>query len=107
VVYKIKPETVWSDGTPISADDFAYAFRARNTRDCPKCATSSNSGYDVLESVVGSDNGKTVTATFRAGQTYPDWKQLFGQRSIRQRGVRPNRHRMPIAAVSSPVAGHL
>ncbi|GIF26520.1 peptide/nickel transport system substrate-binding protein [Actinoplanes tereljensis] len=79
VVYKIKPEAVWSDGTPISADDFAYAFRARNTKDCPDCASSSNSGYDILASVVGSDGGKTVTATFQPGKVYPDWKSLFGE----------------------------
>jgi peptide/nickel transport system substrate-binding protein len=78
VVYKIKPAAVWSDGTPISADDFIYQFKTRNTRDCPDCASSSNSGYDLLGSVVGSDNGKTVTATFQSGKTYPDWKSLFG-----------------------------
>jgi peptide/nickel transport system substrate-binding protein len=77
VVYKIRTEAVWSDGTPITADDFAYQFRARNTRDCPKCATSSKSGYDIMASVVGTDNGKTVTVTFQAGKTYPDWKSLF------------------------------
>jgi glutathione transport system substrate-binding protein len=77
VVYKIKPEAVWSDGTPITADDFIYQFKARNTRDCKECASASNSGYDVLDSVAGSDNGKTVTATFQAGKTYPDWKSLF------------------------------
>ncbi|GAA2644680.1 ABC transporter family substrate-binding protein [Paractinoplanes durhamensis] len=79
VVYKLKPEAVWSDGTPITADDFNYAFRARNTKDCPDCGTSSSSGYDVLQSVTGSDNGKTVTAVFQAGKTYPDWKSLFGE----------------------------
>jgi peptide/nickel transport system substrate-binding protein len=76
-VYKIKPAAVWNDGTPITADDFAYQFRTRNTRDCPACASSSNAGYDLLASVTGSDNGKTVTATFQSGKTYPDWKQLF------------------------------
>lgn len=78
VVYKIKPEAVWSDGTPISADDFVYQFKTQNTRDCPDCAAASNSGYDVMDSVVGSDNGKTVTVTFQAGKVYPDWKSLFG-----------------------------
>ncbi|GAA2572660.1 ABC transporter family substrate-binding protein [Winogradskya consettensis] len=77
VVYKIKPEAVWSDGTPITADDFAYQFRARNTRDCPACATSSSAGFDLLASVVGTDNGKTVTATFQDGKAFPDWKSLF------------------------------
>jgi peptide/nickel transport system substrate-binding protein len=78
VVYKIKPAAVWSDGTPITADDFIYQFQTRNTRDCPACVSSSNAGYDLLANVAGSDNGKTVTATFQGGKTYPDWKSLFG-----------------------------
>lgn len=77
VVYKIKPEAVWSDGTPITADDFIYQFQTRNTRDCPACASSSNAGYDLLAKVTGADNGKTVTATFLPGKKFPDWKSLF------------------------------
>jgi peptide/nickel transport system substrate-binding protein len=77
VVYKLKPEAVWSDGTPITADDFAYQFRTRNTRDCPDCASASNSGYDLMASVTGTDNGKTVTVTFLPGKIFPDWKTLF------------------------------
>ncbi|MDG4830942.1 ABC transporter family substrate-binding protein [Solwaraspora sp. WMMD1047] len=79
VVYKIRPEAVWSDGTPISAEDFIYQFKTRNTRDCPDCATASSSGYDVLASVVGSDDGKTVTATYQDGVKFPDWRQVFGE----------------------------
>ncbi len=30
-----------------------------------------------MDSVVGSDNGKTVTVTYQAGKAYPDWKSLF------------------------------
>jgi glutathione transport system substrate-binding protein len=77
VVYKLKPEAVWNDGTPITADDFAYQFRARNTRDCPDCGSSSNAGYDLIQSVVGADNGKTVTVTYQTGKVFPDWKSLF------------------------------
>ena len=76
-VYKIKPEAVWSDGTPIDAEDFVYAWKTRNKKDCPKCAVASSGGYDIIDSVVGSDGGKTVTVTFQAGKAYPDWTQLF------------------------------
>lgn len=79
VVYKIRPEAVWSDGTPIGAEDFIYQFKTRNTRDCPACGTASSSGYDIMDSVVGSDNGKTVTVTFQAGKAFPDWQQVFGE----------------------------
>lgn len=77
VVYKIRPEAKWSDDTPISAEDFIYQFKTQNTRDC-KCPAASTTGYDTMESVVGSDGGKTVTVTWQAGKVYPDYQSLFG-----------------------------
>jgi len=75
VTYKIKQAAVWNDGTPVSADDFAMAWKWQNTRDCPECETAGNGGYDLIQSVVGSDNGKTVTVTL--AQPYTDWQSLF------------------------------
>jgi peptide/nickel transport system substrate-binding protein len=77
VVYQIAPGAVWSDGTPISADDFSYAWRTQNGRDCRACDTVSTAGYEQIGSVAGSgDGGRTVTVTFT--QPYPDWQSLFG-----------------------------
>lgn len=76
VVYRIGPGAVWSDGTPISADDFGYVWKTQNGRDCPACPAASTVGYEQIASVVGSDGGRTVTVTF--GQPYPDWQTLFG-----------------------------
>ncbi|WP_033293803.1 ABC transporter family substrate-binding protein [Amycolatopsis jejuensis] len=75
IVYKINPQASWSDGTPLSADDFVYNWKVQNGKDCKDCAAASTSGYDQLKSVVGSDNGKTVTATF--DKPFTDWKQLW------------------------------
>ena len=75
IVYKIKQNAVWSDGTPISADDFIYLWEQLNG----KIETNdvvSTSGYDQIESVTGSDKGKTVTVKFK--NSYTDWKALFG-----------------------------
>src|SRR4051812_23919023 len=33
VTYKINPDAVWSDGTPITADDFAYTWNAQKSAD--------------------------------------------------------------------------
>ena len=30
VVYKLNPKAVWSDGTPITADDFIYNWQAQS-----------------------------------------------------------------------------
>ncbi len=79
VVYKIKPNAVWSDGTPITAEDFVYNWKALNGRDCTGCATFTSSGYDQVKSVVGTDNGKTVTVTFAT--PFIDWKRLWSHAS--------------------------
>jgi peptide/nickel transport system substrate-binding protein len=79
IVYKIKQDAVWSDGTPITADDFIYNWKVQNGRDCPNCAAASTRGYDQIKSVVGTDKGKTVTVTFSKPVT--DWKQLWGSGS--------------------------
>jgi peptide/nickel transport system substrate-binding protein len=79
IVYKIKSNAVWSDGTPITADDFIYNWKVQNGRDCPNCGVASTAGYDQIKSVVGADNGKTVTVTF--SKPFTDWKQLWGSGS--------------------------
>jgi peptide/nickel transport system substrate-binding protein len=76
IVYKINPDASWNDGTPISADDFIYAWQTQNGVDCKDCSTVSTGGYDQIQSVVGSDNGKTVTVVFKT--PYSDWQGLFG-----------------------------
>ncbi|HEX3212415.1 MAG TPA: ABC transporter family substrate-binding protein [Actinomycetota bacterium] len=74
IVYKIKENAVWSDGTPVSADDFEYLWKNLNgsIKDNDVAATT---GYDQIESVEGSDNGKTVTVVF--SEPFSDWKSLF------------------------------
>jgi peptide/nickel transport system substrate-binding protein len=79
IVYKIKPNAVWSDGTPITVDDFIYNWRVQNGRDCPDCGAAGTAGYDQIKSVFGADNGKTVTVTF--SKPFTDWKQLWGSGS--------------------------
>src|SRR4051794_33928685 len=76
IVYKIQQNAKWSDGTPITADDFIYLWQTQNGSD-PNVDTASTTGYSQLASVVGSDNGKTVTATFKPDQPFSDWKSLF------------------------------
>ncbi|MGH3717702.1 MAG: ABC transporter family substrate-binding protein [Pseudonocardiaceae bacterium] len=75
IVYKIKPDAVWSDGTSITAEDFSYNWKLQNGRDCPNCSVSTTSGYDQVRSVVGSEGGKTVTVTLT--KPFTDWKQFW------------------------------
>ncbi|TDD11901.1 ABC transporter family substrate-binding protein [Nonomuraea deserti] len=75
IKYTIDPKAVWSDGRPISADDFIYTWRALDPRECPKCQASNTAGYDRIKSVKGSDGGRTVTVVF--DKPYVDWQALF------------------------------
>jgi peptide/nickel transport system substrate-binding protein len=78
VTYKINPAAVWSDGTPITSKDFEFTWRLQKSSDpktggCPDLI--STTGYDLIQSVEGSDNDKTVTVTYE--KPYSDWKSLF------------------------------
>jgi len=75
IVYEIRPEAVWNDGTPITADDFVFQWKTMNGKDCPGCNASNNSGYNQVQSITGSNGGKTVTLVFAT--PYADWKNLF------------------------------
>jgi peptide/nickel transport system substrate-binding protein len=75
VVYKIKPDAVWSDGTPITADDFKFTWQVQNPKTCPKCLAAFTAGYSSITAVTGSDNGKTVTVSFET--PFQPWKSLF------------------------------
>ena len=78
VVYKLNPKAVWSDGDPIDAKDFEFTWNIQKSSDpakggCP--ALLGTTGYDQIDSVIGSDNDKTVTVTY--GSPFADWQSLF------------------------------
>ena len=78
-VYKIRPEAVWSDGTQITADDFIFNWKGNSGKPehCDGCVPASTSGYELMDKVEGSDNGKTVTVTLASGKVYSEWQGLF------------------------------
>jgi peptide/nickel transport system substrate-binding protein len=78
VVYKLNPNAKWSDGTPITADDFEFTWRQRRSADPANggcAALLTTAGYDQMKSVTGSDNGKTVTVTL--SPPFSDWQANF------------------------------
>jgi peptide/nickel transport system substrate-binding protein len=74
VTYRIRPEARWSDGVPISADDFRYLWQHLNGTN-PGTDAATTTGYDRIRQVTGSGDGKTVTVVFK--QPFADWKGLF------------------------------
>ncbi len=76
IVYTLNPDAVWSDGTPITAKDFIYAWqqqRADSPSDPNSVATVA--GYRDIASVKGSQGGRTVTVVFHT--LFADWQMLF------------------------------
>jgi peptide/nickel transport system substrate-binding protein len=102
VVYKLNPKAVWSDGTPITADDFIYNWQAQSGNPAytdvggKPYDDATTSGYNQIASVVGSapsggaacapgstadrnvglcPNGRTVTVTFKP--SFADWRSIY------------------------------
>jgi len=102
VVYTLNPKAVWSDGTPITADDFIYNWQAQSGNPAYTDVggmpydSASTAGYNQIQSVVGSNpsggaacapgttadrnvglcpNGRTVTVTFKP--SFTDWRSLY------------------------------
>ncbi|MHB8456933.1 MAG: ABC transporter substrate-binding protein [Acidimicrobiales bacterium] len=75
VVYVIDPHAIWSDGTPITAADFFYAWQEHLSTSSMLPDSGLVAGYRDITSVTGSSGGRTVTVTF--GQPFSGWQSLF------------------------------
>lgn len=79
ISYVINPKAVWSDGTPVTAQDFIYAWESQrgvgNDLDGKPYDVASTLGYRDIDSVTPSTDGKTVTVIF--GTPFTDWRALF------------------------------
>jgi len=79
VVYTINPKAVWSDGRPITAADFVYAWQ--HQRAVPVVGAggdvdvASTAGYDDISTMTPSNHGRTLTVVFSTH--YADWQSLF------------------------------
>ena len=105
ITYTINPKAAWSDGTPITADDFIYNWQSQSGNpaftDLGGAAfqPAGSTGYSSIASVTGSNpaggaacdpglaanfnaglcpNGNTVTVKFAAATPFADWQSLFG-----------------------------
>jgi len=80
VAYSINPKAVWSDGAPITSQDFVYAWQEQRgptsaSAPAPPDAPATTLGYRDIQSVTGSNQGRTVTVVFK--NPFADWKMLF------------------------------
>ena len=76
IVYTLNPKAVWSDGVPITAADFIYAWTEQRGEPLVSSPdVTSIAGYRDIASVTGSNGGHTVTVKFKT--TFADWQSLF------------------------------
>ena len=79
IQYVINPKAVWSDGVPVTADDFIYAWQSQrgdgvDVNGQPD-QVGSTLGYRDVASVTGSHGGRTVTVVFAT--PFADWRIMF------------------------------
>ena len=71
VTYRLARASSWSDGTPITAEDFRYLSAALQSQP----GTVDAAGYALITSIRGLDAGKTVEIRF--ARPFPAWATLF------------------------------
>ncbi len=78
VTYTLNDKAVWSDGQPITWEDFQFTADLQKSSDPANggCAVLlGTTGYDQIESVAMGDTDKTAVVTYAT--PYPDWKSIF------------------------------
>lgn len=71
VTYTLDRSASWSDGTPVTAEDFGYLREQMVTQP----AVVGPAGYELITAVRSRDAGKTVEVEF--AEPVPDWRSLF------------------------------
>lgn len=74
VTLELNPQAVWEDGTPVSEADFEAQWKALNGAN-PAFQTSTNIGYDQIQSIKPGKDAKEVVITF--AKPYSEWQGLF------------------------------
>ena len=73
VTYTLSDAAVWSDGNPMSWEDFDCTFKA--SLNTPESITTT--GYDQIDSITAGATDKEVVVNFK--QPFAAWRTLFNQ----------------------------
>lgn len=74
ITYAINPKAVWTDGTPITWEDFYWQWKSLNGAD-KRYQVSGTTGYDQVENVARGSNDREVSVTMRT--PYSGWQGMF------------------------------
>lgn len=87
VQYRFAPDSVYSDGVPMSCDDLVLTWAAASGRftapdesgaEVALFDAARRGGYADIERIDCQPGSKEATAVFRPGRGVSDWKVLFG-----------------------------
>ena len=81
IQYKLNPNSVYSDGVPMSCDDLVLTWAANSGR-FPMFDAASTAGYSDIDRIDCQIGAKDAVVTFKAGRNVTDWKSLFGATSM-------------------------
>ncbi len=91
IQYRLNPDGVYSDGTPITCDDLVLEWAARSGRftkpgpagaQAPLFDAASTSGYSDIERVECQPGSKDATVAFRPEHHYVPWQTLFNSSEL-------------------------
>jgi peptide/nickel transport system substrate-binding protein len=74
VTYEINPKATWTDGTPITWQDFQAQWQALSGKD-PQYLVATTVGYEDVSTVERGKDDREVKVTF--GAPFAEWQQLF------------------------------
>ncbi|MFD1150829.1 ABC transporter family substrate-binding protein [Saccharothrix hoggarensis] len=85
IEWKVQKAAVWSDGEAIDCDDFHLKWLAGASKATVKGEDGSEAsifdttptGYEDIEKLECSDDGKTITTTFFKDKPYADYRGIF------------------------------
>ncbi|MEU6156597.1 ABC transporter substrate-binding protein, partial [Actinosynnema sp. NPDC047251] len=87
IEWKVNKAAVWSDGKPIDCGDFHLKWLAATSKATTKGEDGSEAsifdtsptGYENIEKLECSDEGKTITTSFFKDKPFADYRALFSQ----------------------------
>lgn len=74
VIYRINPDAIWYDGSPITWEDFYWQWQACSGEN-PLYRNGSLNGYELIEMIERGANDREVIVTY--GTPFADWPSLF------------------------------
>jgi peptide/nickel transport system substrate-binding protein len=74
VTYEINPKAVWSDGTPITWEDFHWQWKAL-TGENKAYKVATTTGYANMEKVERGKDDREVIVTYKV--PFADWQNMF------------------------------